>query len=73
MTRRARRYYRTLFLGTAALGALIWGAVDQFGVPWEDMRELFLLTLLVMLVVIGLAALMAAGWILLRKILQGRG
>ncbi len=72
MLRRPRRYYRTLFLGMAALVAMVWFAVDQFDIPWADMRELLLLTVLVVGVVIGVAALAAGLWIGLRKLLQSR-
>ena len=30
MSRATRRYYRTLFLSIAAMGALVWVAVDEF-------------------------------------------
>jgi len=35
-----RRYVRTIVIGTAALAALVWMAVDQFGIPQEEMLEL---------------------------------
>jgi len=72
LRRGPRRYYRTLFLGVAALAALVWVAVDQFEIPWEDMRELMLFTLLVMGLVICVAALGAAAWLGLRKLLHYR-
>jgi peptidoglycan biosynthesis protein MviN/MurJ (putative lipid II flippase) len=70
VSRAARRYYRTILLGTAAMGALVWAAVDQFGIPWEEMLELFLWTLLVAGLVIALAGLLVGAWIGVRKLLQ---
>ncbi len=73
MARSSRRYYRTLLLGVAALGAMVWFAVDQFDIPWASMRELFLATLLVVCAVIGVAALGTGLWIALRKLLRRGG
>lgn len=73
LSRNAKRYYRTLFLGLAALGALVWFAVDQFDIPWREMRELILLTVLAVAVVIVGAALCTGLWLGLRKFLQSRG
>lgn len=70
MSRAARRYYRTIVLGTAALATLIWAAVDQFGIPWEEMLELFLGTVILAGFTIGLAGLLVGAWIGLRKLLQ---
>ncbi len=70
MTKASRRYYRTLVLGVAALGALVWAAVDQFGIPWSEMLELLLGTLLVVGVVIAVAGVAVAAWLGLRKLLQ---
>ena len=70
MAKNSRKYYRTIILGVAAMGALIWSAVDQFGIPWEDMLELLLVTLAVVAVVIVSAALTVGLWIGLRKIRQ---
>ena len=66
------RYYRTIFLGVAALATLVWAAVDQFGLSWQEMYELFLSILSVVGVVILVAALTAAAWIGLRH-LASRG
>ncbi|MDX1732850.1 MAG: hypothetical protein R3228_00720 [Halioglobus sp.] len=66
------RYYRTIFLGVAAMATLVWAAVDQFGLSWQDMYELFLFTLSVVGVVIVVAALTAAAWVALRH-LASRG
>ncbi len=68
--RGGRRYTRTIILGVLALGSLVWMAVDQFGVPAREMGELALGTVLAVLVVIGGAALFAALWISLRRLLR---
>lgn len=70
MTKASRRYYRTIVLGVAAMGVLLWSATDQFGIPWEHMLELFLATLLVMVVVIIAAAVCVSLWKGLRKLLH---
>jgi len=72
VNRRSRRYHRTLFISLAALGVMIWFAVRDFGIPWADMRELFYLTLAVIGTAIVAAALVAGGWIVLRKLLHRR-
>jgi hypothetical protein len=71
MSRPARRYYRTIVIGTLALAALVWMAVDRFGVSWRELLELLLATGLVVVSVIVLAASAALVWILLRKLLRG--
>ena len=70
MARAGRKYYRTIFLGVAAMGALVWSAVDQFGISWEEMLDLLLVTVAVIAVVIGAAAITVALWIGLRSILR---
>lgn len=70
MSRTDRRYWRTIILGTLALGVLVWAAVDQFGVPAGEMRELALGTVLAVLVVIVAAAVFAALWTALRRLLH---
>lgn len=72
MNKSNRRYYRTIVLGLAAMGALVWVALEQFDIPREDFLELLLGTLVAMLLVIGLAAVIAALWIGLRKLLRER-
>lgn len=72
MTKASRRYYRTIVLGVAAMGVLLWSATDQFGIPWEHMLELFLATLLVMVIVIIAAAVCVALWKGLSKLLHRR-
>ena len=36
MSRANRRYYRTILLGIAAMGTLVWAAIDQFVEPPDD-------------------------------------
>ncbi|MEP4484696.1 MAG: hypothetical protein ABJ013_03605 [Halioglobus sp.] len=72
MTRSAKRYRRTIFLGVLALGTLVWSAVDQFGIPMEEMIDLFLTTVLGVLSVIVVAAGVAAVWFSLRWLLRDR-
>jgi len=67
-----RRYYRTIFLGVAAMATLIWAAMDQFGLTREEMTDQFLSTLLAVGVVIGLAAVTVGAWIGLRRLLWRR-
>jgi hypothetical protein len=73
MSRSARRYVRTIVIGTFALGALVWMAVDQFGVSRQEMLELVLVTGLVVLLVIAFAAAATLVWVGLRKLLRGGG
>lgn len=70
MSKATRRYYRTILLGVAAMAALVWSAVDQFGIPWEDMLDLFLGTLLVVVLAIAFSALLALLWAGVRKLLR---
>ena len=42
MARPRRRYLRTTLLSVAAMGTLIWAAIDQFGIPVEEMVDLLL-------------------------------
>jgi Zn-dependent protease len=72
MRRPARRYVRTLLIGTFCLAALVWMAVRQFGVSPRELLELFLATGLVVLMVIGLAGGTALVWVGLRKRLRDR-
>ena len=71
MSRAARRYVRTILIGTFALAALVWMAVDQFGVSQEEMLELMLVTGLVVVLVIALAGTAALVWVGIRKLLRG--
>ncbi|MEP5569632.1 MAG: hypothetical protein ABJN62_17450 [Halioglobus sp.] len=69
MGKASRKYYRTLLLGVAAMAALVWSAVDQFGIPWEEMLDLLLVTVAVIAVVIALSAVSVGLWLGLRKLL----
>lgn len=71
MSRAKRRYYRTVLLGVAAMATLIWAAVDQFGIPWEEMLRLFLLVLAGVALIILLAGLAAGAWIAIRALFKG--
>ena len=71
MSRAGRKYYRTVLLGIAAMAALLWAAVDQFGISWEEMLDLLLATLAVIGVVIIAAGLFVMAWIGLRKLFGG--
>ena len=72
MSKASRKYYRTIVLGVAAMAALVWSAVDQFGIPWEDMLDLLLLTIAVIGATILAAAMGAGIWIGLRKLMRRR-
>ncbi|MCB1855313.1 MAG: hypothetical protein KDI05_10570 [Halieaceae bacterium] len=67
-----RRYYRTTLLSVLALGALLWVAVDQFGLRPGEIRELLFASLLALLVVVLAAAATVAVWVLLRKLFSRR-
>ncbi len=70
MSRASRRFYRSTGLGLAALGVLIWAAVDQFGISLDKMTELFFGTLWVAMGIIILAALLVVILVVMRKLLQ---
>jgi len=70
VSRASRRFFRSTALGLAALGVLVWAAVDQFGIPVEKMAELFLGTLWVAGGIIIVAALLVVVLVGLRKLLQ---
>ena len=70
MSRANRRYYRTIVLGVCAMTALIWVAVDQFGISRQEITQLFLGTVLVALLVIAVAAVMTLLWVGLRRLLR---
>lgn len=70
MSRVTRRYYRTILLGICAMAALIWVAVQQFGISRQEITQLFLGTVLVALLVIAGAALMTVLWVGLRRLLR---
>ncbi|MCB1730787.1 MAG: hypothetical protein KDI04_09440 [Halieaceae bacterium] len=70
MSRARRRYYRSIVISLLALAALLWVAVDQFGISGAEIRELALTSLLVLLLVILAAAGAVAAWMLLRKLFR---
>ena len=70
MSKANRRFYRTIILGLAAMGLLIWTAMDQFGISRGEMAQLFLGTLLAAAIVIAMAALLVLVWAGLRKLLH---
>jgi len=69
----ARRFVRTVLIGSFSLAALVWMAVDQFGIAREEIFELMLATGLVVLLVIAFAAVATLIWVALRKLLRRRG
>ena len=73
MSKARRRYLRTTLLGIAAMGTLIWAAIDQFGIPVADMVDLLMTTLLAVGTVIGIAAIGVSLWLGLRYLLRKRG
>lgn len=66
MKRSDRRFYRTLFLGLAALGLMVWTAMDQFGISRQEMASLLLGAVLSIAVVVCVAGIAAALWMGLR-------
>ena len=70
MSRASRRYYRTIVLAVLAMAALVWVAMEQFGISRQEMTGLFLGTVLVAVAVIASAAVVALLWITLRKLLR---
>ncbi|TDG13804.1 hypothetical protein E2F43_09835 [Seongchinamella unica] len=70
MGRAGRKYYRTIFLGVAAMAALVWAAVDQFGIPWRDMLHLLLVTVAIIALVIAASAITVGLWLGLRRLLR---
>jgi len=66
-----RRFYRTTVLGVLAMAALVWAAVDQFGITRQEIGELFLGVVLVVGLVIAAAALMVLLWVGLRRLFTG--
>jgi hypothetical protein len=69
VSRAARRYVLRIILAVGALAALVWVAADQFNIPLAEIQALFVSTLLAMGLIIVTAALCAALWITLRRLL----
>ncbi|MBA6412400.1 hypothetical protein H2508_04685 [Parahaliea sp. F7430] len=72
MSKAQRRYRRTIILGVLALAALVWAAVEQFGIPLETMLELALGSAIAVVMVIVAAGLVVSVWQLLRWLLRRR-
>jgi len=70
MTRARRRYYRTIFLGVAAMGLLVWSAMDQFGLSPQEMRSAFFTALLLIGTIVTVGAVAAAVWVAFRALLR---
>jgi hypothetical protein len=70
VSKSARRYWRTIILGTLALGVLVWAAVEQFDVPLEEVRALLLGTVLAVLLVIAAAGIFVLAWMGVRRLLR---
>ena len=54
------------------MAALVWAAVEQFGIPMEEMTNLFLATVAGVLLVIAAAALVVLFWLGVKR-LSGHG
>jgi hypothetical protein len=67
---RRRRFIRTVLLGVAALGTLLWAAVTQVGVPVERLWTQLLATLLALLLVMGAAVAGLLALLLARRLLR---
>ena len=72
MSKANRRFYRTLLLGVAALGTLIWSAIEQFGISQQEMVNLLVGTVIVAAGTIVLAGVCVGLWFGLRKLLGPR-
>ncbi len=72
MSKQGRRFFRTILIGAFSLAALVWMAMDQFGIARDEMLDLLLVTAMVVGLVIFIAACVAGLWIGLRKLLAKR-
>ena len=70
VSKATRRHYRTVLLAVMAMAALIWVAMDQFGISRQEMTELFLGTVLAALLIIICAGAITLLWMGLRKLLH---
>ena len=55
------------------MAALVWSAVDQFGIPWEDMLDLLWTTVAAIATVIIAAGIAVSLWMGLRRLLRRSG
>ena len=70
MNRGYKRYRRTIFLAVLAMASLIWAAIDQFGVPPEEMARLFLYSAGGVLLIILAAAVTVGVFQLVKKLFR---
>jgi alkylhydroperoxidase/carboxymuconolactone decarboxylase family protein YurZ len=68
LTKQGRRFFRTVLISTFALAALVWMAMDQFGISRDQMLELLAVTAVLVGFVIAISAATAALWVGLRKL-----
>lgn len=68
MSKANRRYIRTVVLAVAAMGTLIWAAIDQFGITPEEMLDLFLATAIGAGGIILAAGFVVSLWVVLKKL-----
>jgi len=68
-----RRYLRTFILGLLALAALLWMAVEQFGIATRDLLLHLGAAALTVLLVIAAAALCTAVGLVFLRWLRSRG
>ena len=68
VSRGNRRFSRKLLLVVSAMGALIWVAMDQFGISRGEIGELLMGTLLAVATVIVAAGVAVLLWIALRRL-----
>lgn len=66
-----RRYIRTIILAVAAMGTLIWAAIDLFEIPPQEMLSLLISVAIGAGGIIVVAGLGFTLWMGLRKLLQG--
>ena len=70
MSRSHSRYRRSIFIGVAALGSLVWVATEQFGIPRENMAWMLVYIVAAVFAVIAFAAIAVGLWIGLRKMIN---
>ena len=52
------------------MGALVWAAVHQFAISWAEVRQLFIATVIGVLLVIAFAGAGVAVWAGIRRLLR---